>query len=69
MLKGEILEGSVAKGCLQWGILSTLLCCMVVGEVKGGLNGNGSYTLGYALCSSSENSHIPSQSFFRRFWV
>jgi hypothetical protein len=38
MLTGEILEGSIAKGCLQWGILSTLLCCMVVNEVKGGLD-------------------------------
>jgi len=67
MLKGESLEGSLAKGYLQWGILSTLPCCLVVDEVTGGLDGNGCYTLGYALCSSAEISHIPSQSFFRRF--
>jgi len=67
LLTGEILEGSVAKGCVQWGILSILLCCMVVDEVKGGLDGNGCYTLGYAMCSSSEISHIPFWSFFRRF--
>jgi hypothetical protein len=67
LLTGEILEGSVAKDCVQWGILSTLLCCRVVDEVKGGLDGNGRYTLGYVICSSSEISHISSQSFFRRF--
>jgi hypothetical protein len=38
MLTREILEGSVAKGWLQWGIISTLLCCMVV-EVKRGSMG------------------------------
>jgi hypothetical protein len=47
-LAGETLEGSVARGYLQGGILSPLLSSLVVDEIIGGLNGNGCYTLGYA---------------------
>ena len=48
MRAGETPEGSVASGCLQGGVLSLLLCSLVVDEVIGGLNGNGCYTLWYA---------------------
>jgi hypothetical protein len=47
-LTGETLEGSVNRGCLQWGVLAPLLWSLVVGELITGLNGNGCYTLGYA---------------------
>jgi len=45
-LRGDILEGFLAKCYLQRGILLPLLCCLVVDEVIEGLNGNGCYTLG-----------------------
>jgi hypothetical protein len=48
MLAGENLEGSVARGCPQAGILLPLLWSLVVDKLIGGLNGNGYYTLGYA---------------------
>jgi hypothetical protein len=44
-LAGEILEGSVARGTPQGGVLLPLLWSLVV-ELIGGLNGNGYYTLG-----------------------
>jgi hypothetical protein len=47
-LAGETLEGSVARGCPQGGILSPLLWSLVVDELIGGLRGNGHYTLEYA---------------------
>jgi hypothetical protein len=47
-LAGETLEGSVASGCPQGGVLSPLLWSLVVDELIGGLNGSGYYTLGYA---------------------
>jgi hypothetical protein len=46
-LAGETLEGFVARGCPQGGILSPLLWNLVVGKLIGGLDGNGYYTLGY----------------------
>jgi hypothetical protein len=48
MLAGEILDGSVARGCPQGGVLSPLLWSLVVDKLTGGLNGNGCYTLAYA---------------------
>jgi hypothetical protein len=39
---------SVARGCLQGGIPLPLLWSMVVDKLKGGLNENGYYTVGYA---------------------
>jgi hypothetical protein len=47
-LAGETLEGSVARGCPQGGVLSPLLWSLVVNELVEGLNGSGYYTLGYA---------------------
>jgi hypothetical protein len=47
-IEGETLEGSIASGYLQGGILSPLLCSLVVDELTEGLNENGCYTLGYA---------------------
>jgi hypothetical protein len=47
-LAGEILEGSVARGGIQGGVLLPLLWNLVVDELIGGLKGNGCYTLGYA---------------------
>jgi hypothetical protein len=47
-LAGETLEGSMARGCLQGGILSPLLWSLFVDELIGRLDGNGYYTLGYA---------------------
>ena len=38
----------MARDCLQGGILSPLLCSLVVDELIEGLNENGCYTLGYA---------------------
>lgn len=34
-LKGETLEASMARGYLQWGILSPLLCSLIVDELRG----------------------------------
>jgi hypothetical protein len=48
MLAGETLEGSVARGCLQGGVLSPLLWSLVWNELIGRLNGNGCCSLGYA---------------------
>jgi len=50
----EKLEGSVVKGFLQRGILLPLMCCLVVDEVREGLDGNGCFTLEYALSSSAK---------------
>jgi hypothetical protein len=47
-LARETLEGSVARGCLQGGVLSTLQWSPVVDKLIGGLNGNGYYTMAYA---------------------
>jgi hypothetical protein len=63
---GEKLEGSVTKCSPQRGILLPLLCCLIVDEVKKGMDGNGCYTLGYVLFSSAKNSQILSYSFFMR---
>jgi hypothetical protein len=46
-LTGENLEGSMARGCLQGGVLSPLLWSLVVDELVG-LNENGYNMLGYA---------------------
>jgi hypothetical protein len=46
-LAGETLEGSVARGCLQQGVLSPLPWSLVVDELIRGLNGNGCYALWY----------------------
>ena len=56
---GQVLsaEGHFIK--LQLGSL-------VVDELRKGL-GNGCYTMGYALFSSAENSHILSHKFLRSF--
>jgi hypothetical protein len=45
---GKILEGSVARGCLQGGILSPLLWGLVVNKLIGGLDENSCYTVAYA---------------------
>jgi hypothetical protein len=47
-LPGETLEGSVARGCPQGGVLSPLLSSLVEDELVEGLNENGCNTLGYA---------------------
>ena len=47
-LARETLEGSVARGFPQGGVLLPLLCSLVVDKLIRGLNGNGCYTLGYA---------------------
>jgi hypothetical protein len=44
----EALEGCVARGCPQEGILLPLLWSLVVDELIRGLKENGCYTLGYA---------------------
>ena len=41
------------EGRSQSGILLPLMCCLVVDTVTEGLDGNGCYTLGYALSSLS----------------
>jgi len=56
--QGEMLEGSVAKGCPHRGILLSLLCCLVVDKVIKRLDGNVCYTVGYALSSSVERSWL-----------
>jgi hypothetical protein len=48
-LAGENLEGFLAKGCLQGGILSPLLWSLIVDELITGLNGNDCYTLGIQM--------------------
>jgi hypothetical protein len=67
-LTGETLGGSVAKWCLQRGIYYPISVKPGVGETIEEL-GNGSYTLGYVLYSSVENSHILSHTIFVRLWV
>jgi hypothetical protein len=47
MLAGETVERSVARGCLQGGILSPLLWSLVLDNLIGGFSGNGYCTLGY----------------------
>jgi len=47
-LAEEALEGCVARGCPQEGILLPLLWSLVVDELIRGLKENGCYTLGYA---------------------
>jgi Reverse transcriptase (RNA-dependent DNA polymerase). len=47
-LAGKTLEGSVARGFSQGGVLSTLLWSLVVDRLIGGLSGNFCYTLRYA---------------------
>jgi hypothetical protein len=44
----ENLKGSVARSCLQRGVLLPLLWSLVVDKLTGGLNVNGCYTLVYA---------------------
>jgi hypothetical protein len=44
----ERLEGSVARGCPQGGVLSPLLWSLVMDELVEGLNEKGCCTLGYA---------------------
>jgi hypothetical protein len=46
-LAGEILQGSVARGCLQGGILLPLLWSLVVDELMRGISKNGCYTMGH----------------------
>jgi hypothetical protein len=48
-LPEEILEGSGAKGCMQGGVLLSLLHSLLVDEIREGLNQNGCYMLGYAV--------------------
>jgi hypothetical protein len=45
-LAGETLEGSVARGCPQGGILLPLLWSLVVDELIGGPNGNAYFYTG-----------------------
>jgi hypothetical protein len=45
---GETLEGSMARGCLQGGVLLPLLWSLVVDKHIRGLGANGYYILGYA---------------------
>jgi hypothetical protein len=59
--QGETLEGSVAKGCPDRGILLPLLCCLIADKVIKRLDGNACYTLWYALSSSAERSRLLSQ--------
>jgi hypothetical protein len=47
-LAGETMEGSVTKGCLQGGMLSPLLWCLVVDKLIRGLDESGCYILWYA---------------------
>jgi len=49
-LRGKTLEGSVAKCCLQRGVLLPFLCYLVVDKVTEGLDVNGCYTLGMCFC-------------------
>ena len=52
----KITGGVCGQGRLQSGIILHLMCCLVVDIVIEGLDGNGCYTLGYAISSSAENS-------------
>jgi hypothetical protein len=52
-LPGETLEGSVARGCSQGGVLLPLLWSLVVDELIG-LNGNGYYL----VCPESNATHF-----------
>jgi hypothetical protein len=45
---GKSLEGSVARGCLQQGVLFSLLCRLDVEEFMDRLSEKSCYTLGYA---------------------
>jgi hypothetical protein len=47
-LSGETLRVSVARGCLQGGVLSPLLWTLVVDDLLWKLNSNGYCTVGYA---------------------
>ena len=47
-LAGEALEGSVARGCPEEGVLLPLLWSLVVDELLRKLNENGCYTVGHA---------------------
>ena len=47
-LTGEILEGSVARGCPKGGVLLLLLWSLVADELTEGLNENCYNTRGYA---------------------
>ena len=47
-LAGKILEGSVVRGCLQQGVLLSLLCGLDVDKFMNGLSEKCCYTLGYA---------------------
>jgi hypothetical protein len=47
-LAEETLEGSVARGCTQGGVVTLLTWSLVVDELIRGLNGKGCYTPGYA---------------------
>jgi hypothetical protein len=62
-LAGETLEGSVARGCPQGGILSPLLWSLVVDKITAGLNGNGYYTLGYADIAILIHGKLPNSVF------
>jgi hypothetical protein len=55
-LPEEILEMSGAKGCLQGGILLSLLHSLLVDELTDALNENGCYTMGYAVDNVFLNS-------------
>ena len=55
-IKGDILYGYLDNCCTQRGILSPLLCCLVLDKVIEGLHGNGCFKQGYVLSSSAENS-------------
>lgn len=48
-LAEENLEGSGAKGCLQGGVLLSLLHSLLVDELRERLNENGCYILGHAV--------------------
>jgi len=63
----ETLEGSVAKGHPQRGILLRLKCCLVAQSLRD-LMERDVILCSYAL-SSAENSWLLSQSFISRFWV
>jgi hypothetical protein len=55
-IKGGILYGYLDNCCTHWGILLSLLCCLVLDEVIEGLQGNGCFKQRYVLSSSAENS-------------
>jgi hypothetical protein len=46
-LGGSSRNVTVFRGCLQRGVLSTLLWCLVVDDLIARLNGGGIYTQGY----------------------